>query len=155
MFTRVYLLPFSQQLSCGKETQFLKSEKGREKAFYNGHLYEKNGSYKDTIYWLCERRGDCKARLLTRGTEHIIEKGLHSHLPDPAKIPRHKCIARLKARASTTMESTHVIISAELAKHAVDAAATFTKIDSIKRTTVFTGVMLRTLTGARNITPVI
>ena len=48
---------------------WVKSIRGKDKAFYHGYCYTKNRTNKDTISWSCEdiNRHKCPGRIQTKG----------------------------------------------------------------------------------------
>ena len=71
----------------------IKSSKAKNKAHIKGFLYTLNGvSSAGKQYWLCEKRGTCKARMTTSPEGAVLIPSLlteiissHTHAPDPAR----------------------------------------------------------------------
>ena len=68
------------------------------------------------IHWQCERRGVCKARLHTKGTEIVKRK------------------VGIKRKARDSQDTSHQIVSASLVTVSEGTAVKMPRLDSLKRT---------------------
>lgn len=89
------------------------SSRGREKLTFDGYLYiyDRHSVCGTKIFWRCERKDECKARIHTR--DGIILKTInnHSHDSSAAKIEAAKVITLIKQRAEATLEATSQVLT--------------------------------------------
>jgi hypothetical protein len=71
-------------------------------AAFNGFLYREDKVFTKTISWRCTQAG-CKGRLGTGVDMEPVERGAHSHPPDPARIDKK----RVHVTVSTEAERSH------------------------------------------------
>ena len=97
--------------------QRIKSEKKKDEATVEGFIYTLNRLSTDTEYWVCEKRGVCKARMhtisnnITKPTTSSELISGHTHGPDPAKIEMLKTCNSLKTNSSNSEMSTRSLLS--------------------------------------------
>eukprot|EP00800_Vazella_pourtalesii_P023091 TRINITY_DN9221_c0_g1_i1.p1 TRINITY_DN9221_c0_g1~~TRINITY_DN9221_c0_g1_i1.p1 ORF type:complete len:146 (+),score=0.09 TRINITY_DN9221_c0_g1_i1:148-585(+) len=91
----------------------IQSERGKDKLVMFGFIYTLNRSTEEFHHWVCEKRGQCNARLTTSnnlvipnpiGTKEIQET--HTHSSDKPRIEMLKGYNRMKERASQNSEKT-------------------------------------------------
>ena len=80
--------------------------KGKEKLLDGGHLFVKDKSTIDKVFWKCERAYDlkCHARVHCMNGEIIKRSGEHNHAGDAAKVEAAKVVnhfCRFKQREQT------------------------------------------------------
>ena len=68
--------------------------------------------------------------ILTEG-EHIVKFSVHNHVPDVAKVEVRKTLAKIKAKAKTTHESTHQIVASTLKDTSTAVAGQLPPVRSI------------------------
>ena len=71
--------------------EMLKASKDKDKACIDGFLYTLNRSNSAGLHWVCEKRGTCKARLITH--DRIVTPAdisdihsSHRHEPDCSRV---------------------------------------------------------------------
>ena len=63
------------------------------------------------IYWQCENRDDCRARVHTRNGQIVKwAHAIHNHPSVPGKAETEEILAAMKVRATTTAEDINTII---------------------------------------------
>ena len=99
----------------------------------NGFMYDKQRALGNIIYWQCERRKECTARLHTEGMR--IVKRINEHLHgDMGKVTCLVTKAGLKRKAEQTQDTSQLIV-AESGQNITEATATkLPKLDTLKRT---------------------
>ena len=96
--------------------RFIKSSRGGNKLEESGFMYDKQRAIGNTIYWQCERRKECKARLHTEDM-HIVKRiNEHLHGPDMGKVRCLETKAGIKRKAEQTQDTSQHIV-AECPKH--------------------------------------
>lgn len=65
--------------------ELVKTERGANMLLYEGHSYTCNKRTESCMYWVCRKRGICKARLSTDVELGMIltQPGEHTHSGDP------------------------------------------------------------------------
>ena len=49
------------------QVKLIKSRRGGQKLAEGGYIYDKQKIYGEITHWQCEKKGECKARLHTKG----------------------------------------------------------------------------------------
>ena len=115
--------------------EFIKSNKGRDFLLADGFtfLFEKTGKMKK--HWKCTEydKFKCRARCHTE-CENIVKLSVHNHVPDVAKVEVRKSLAKIKAKAKTTQESTHKIVASTLKDTSTTVAGLLPPVRFIKQT---------------------
>ena len=116
------------------EFRFIKSSRGGNKLEENGFMYDKQRALGNIIYWQCERRKECKARLHTEGMRIVKRINEHLHGPDMGKVTCLVTKAGLKRKAEQTQDTSQYIV-AESVQNITEATATkLPKLNTLKRT---------------------
>ena len=70
-----------------KRVRWVKSIRGKDKAFFRGYCYTRNRENKDTISWSCEdiSRHKCPGRIQTKGDKVVKILNKHTHDEKPVK----------------------------------------------------------------------
>ena len=118
----------------------IKSNKNKDKAFVMGYIYTLNRVTDGLSYWVCEKRGTCKARIHTR--EDIITKPVliseieqaHTHTPSQDRIQMLKDYRKMKDIASNSEQSTRGILSLVIEEMHPSTVNKLPKLESVKRT---------------------
>ena len=66
------------------------------------------------IHWQCERRGVCKARVHTKGTEIVKRTSEHPLTPDEQAVICQETKVGIKRKARDSQDTSHQIVSASL-----------------------------------------
>lgn len=89
------------------------SQRSKPKFSSDGYVYvfDRYSSDKKTLFWRCEERGRCKARVHT--VDGLVTKNInqHSHESSSANIEVQKVVTKIKRRAEATIESTVQVIN--------------------------------------------
>jgi len=95
--------------------EFIKSNKGRDLLLVEGYTFRREKEIKGKKHWKCTDydRFKCRARCHTEGQD-IVTVSNHNHVPDAAKVEVRKTMEKVKAKATTTQESTHQIVAGTL-----------------------------------------
>ncbi|KAI6649667.1 hypothetical protein LOD99_6671 [Oopsacas minuta] len=120
--------------------EILKSSRGKEKVYIDGYLYTLTKSCYPYLYWLCEKRATCKARVSTE--EGVVIKpesrsviySSNTHGPNPVRGEMIKGISQMKERALNSETNTRSILASGLGSMNESTIAALPKFDSIKRT---------------------
>ena len=99
----------------------------------SGFIYNKQRIIGEITNWQCERKGVCKARLHTKGSEIGKRTGEHLHGLDTLGVNCLEIKAGIKRKARDTHDSTHHIIGNELETTNGPTAVKLPKIESMKR----------------------
>ena len=97
--------------------EFLKTQKGKRKACFEGFYYNFDKVSKtDTnlTFWKCEdydKQAKCKARLHINGEEVVKSAGEHNHRPDGARKTVIEVVNSIKNEASTSTSTPTSIIA--------------------------------------------
>ena len=118
----------------------MKSNKNKDKAFVMGYIYTLNRVTDGLSYWVCEKRGTCKARIHAR--EDIITKPVliseieqaHTHTPSQDRIQMLKDYSKMKDIASNSEQSTRGILSLGIEEMHPSTVNKLRKLESVKRT---------------------
>ena len=105
-----------------------------------GYIYTLNRVTDGLSYWVCEKRGTCKARIHTR--EDIITKPVliseieqaHTHTPSQDRIQMLKDYRKMKDIASNSEQSTRGILSLGIEEMHPSTVNKLPKLESVKRT---------------------
>lgn len=97
--------------------QFTKTEKGKDKACYEGYYYNfetKSRSDNEISFWVCEeyfKSNKCRGRIHIKNGAFIKQTGVHNHSPNGQRKLALQADARIKELATTTSQTTDNIIS--------------------------------------------
>ena len=95
----------------------IKSNRNKDKAVVNGFIYSLNCTSGDVLYWVCELRGKCNARINTRNDNIIKPSDLaqiahdHTHAPSQERIEMLQSYSKSKSLAKKSEQSTRSILS--------------------------------------------
>jgi FLYWCH zinc finger domain len=113
------------------------TQRNKELLLLDGHSYTKNSCSKsdpDLMFYVCQQRSSCKARIHVRDGELVKMVTPHSHLGDAAGIEAKTVLHAIKERAGQTQEVTSQIIQQEVANLSQAAAGSLPQVLSLKRT---------------------
>jgi hypothetical protein len=115
--------------------EFIKSNKGRDLLLVEGYTFRREKEIKGKKHWKCTDydRFKCRARCHTEGQD-IVTVSNHNHVPDAAKVEVRKTMEKVKAKATTTQESTHQIVAGTLRGTSTAVAGQLPHVRSIKQT---------------------
>ncbi|KAI6649838.1 hypothetical protein LOD99_6388 [Oopsacas minuta] len=88
----------------------------------------------EITHWQCEQRGECKARIHTKGMEIVKRTNGHLHAPDVQATACSEIKAGIKRKARDTQDGSHHIIGEGMLTAPEGTAAKLPKLDSLKRT---------------------
>jgi len=94
--------------------EILKTEKGKRKLSENGFLYNHNRNSESAAglsFWVCEKRGQCNARVHFYDGRITDRKNEHTHGPDTDRVEIVKSVNEIKDRAASTMEPPQQILA--------------------------------------------
>ena len=122
--------------------ELIKSTKAKNKAHIKGFLYTLNGvSSAGKQYWLCEKRGTCKARMTTSPEGAVLIPSQftqivssHTHAPDPARSQMLQGYQSMKDRAFVSGEKTRTILTQGLVGLNESSIVALPTLSSVKRT---------------------
>ena len=120
-----------------------KSNKNKDKASIMGYIYTLNRVSDDLSFWVCEKRGTCKARVHTRND--IIVKPViayivseiqqaHTHTPSQVRVQMLKDYRKMKDIASNSEQSTRGILSIGIGEMNSSTINKLPQLESVKRT---------------------
>ena len=116
------------------------SEKNKAKATIQGFIYTLNRKSHDIEYWVCEKRGICKARLHTNNnqvvkpTDPSTISSDHSHSSDVIRVDMLKGYTNLKRIAANSDSGTRTLLANSVEGMAAECIIKLPKLDSVKRT---------------------
>ena len=125
---------FSMENDASHQFKLIKSSRGGPKLAEGGYIYDKQKIYGEITHWQCEKKGECKARLHTKGMTIVKRSNEHFHGPDVQLISCLETKAGLKRKAQETQDTTHHIIGQGVMVLTEGAAAKLPKLESLKRT---------------------
>ena len=102
------MAPASTQLTV----EMLKTSKNKDKACIYGCIYTLSGSTSAGSNWVCEKRGTCKARLMTQDRNVIKPSDMtdihssHTHAPDCSRVEMIRGLNTMKYGAKNSNDST-------------------------------------------------
>ena len=113
------------------------SEKGKPKACYERFVYNKKETSKSdpTVdFYVCERKrkDHCSGRLHLRGNT-VLKSSEHNHAPDACRQNVLKVVDSIKRQASTTEETTMMIIASQCTGVSEVTAASLPTERALKR----------------------
>ena len=120
----------------------IKSTKAQNKAHLKGFLFTLNGvSLADKQYWLCEKRGTCKARMTTSSGGAVLIPSLfteiissHTHAPGPARSQMLQGHQLWKDRKSAFGDETRTILTQGLVGLNKSSIVAILTLSLVKRT---------------------
>lgn len=116
--------------------EFLKSEKGKQKLCFSGHLFFKEKQNEKKFFWKCQnyRKTKCAARVTTVDNTVVETWKEHNHSGDAAVIEAAHLLDTIRTRAETTNNRPHTIISSVSRTCSPAAATQLPSVDAMKRT---------------------
>ena len=120
--------------------EMLKTSKNKDKACIDGFLYTLSRFTSTGSHWVCEKRGTCKARLITQDRNVIKPTDMtdihstHTHAPDCSRVEMIRGLNTMKHRAMNSIDSTRSILATGLETMTDSTISKLSKFDSIKRT---------------------
>ena len=114
------------------------SERGKRKLVYQNYIYifSKRTSNEAHGIWVCEKRGNCKGRVWTRGLDGPVVKIVTKH-NHPAEVTRPEAlqvVQQLRNRAANTQEQPQQRIATAVTGIHQNIAASLPRLSSMKRT---------------------
>ncbi|KAL8591669.1 hypothetical protein ACOMHN_056785 [Nucella lapillus] len=93
--------------------EFTFTKRNKRKLLHEGYAYVMDHTKADnvTIFWRCEKRGECKGRLKTVNDVLEGRPSTHSHPPSAARCLALKAVGDIKQRAEQSEEATSSIIN--------------------------------------------
>ena len=67
---------FSMENDASHQFKLIKSSRGGQKLAEGGYIYDKQKIYGEITHWQCEKKGECKARLHTKGMTIVKRSNL-------------------------------------------------------------------------------
>ena len=134
------LIHFCYFMATAISIEKIKSKRNKDKAIAEGFLYNLNRINGEVYYWVCEKRGECNARINTRNdiiikpTDIIQLVNDHTHAPSQERIEMLQAYSTIKSTAEISEQSTRAILSTSLQTMHSSIINTFIKIESVKRT---------------------
>ena len=92
--------------------EMLKTRKNTDKACIDGFMYTLSRSTSAGSHWVCEKRGTCKARLITQDrnvikpTEMTVIHSSHTHAPDCSRVEMVRGLNTMKHRGMNSNDGT-------------------------------------------------
>ena len=100
--------------------EMLKTSKNKDKACIDVFLYTLSRFTSTGSHWVCEKRGTCKARLITQDRNVIKPTDMtdihstHTHAPDCLRVEMIRGLNTMKHRAMNSIDSTRSILATGL-----------------------------------------
>ena len=116
------------------------SERKKDKASIQGFIYTLNRKSHDVEYWVCEKRGICKARLHTHNNQVVKPtdpskiQSEHSHGSDISRVDMLKGYTNLKGIARNSDSSTRTLLANSVEGMTAECVNKLPTLDSVKRT---------------------
>ncbi|KAI6646922.1 hypothetical protein LOD99_9114 [Oopsacas minuta] len=116
------------------------SERNKDKASIQGFTYTLNRKSHNIEYWVCEKRGICKARLHTsnnqvvKPTDPSIIPSEHSHSSDITRVEMLRGYTNLKGIARNSESSTRNLLATSVEGITAESINKLPTLDSVKRT---------------------
>ncbi|KAL8588196.1 hypothetical protein ACOMHN_063218 [Nucella lapillus] len=109
--------------------------KRNKRKLHEGYAYVMDCTKADnvTIFWRCEKRGECKGRLKTVNDVLEGRPSTHSHPPSAARCLALKVVGDIKQRAEQSEEATSSIINNCTAEFPLAAAGSLPKKETLAR----------------------
>ncbi|KAB0801401.1 hypothetical protein PPYR_01533 [Photinus pyralis] len=116
--------------------EFVSSEKGKSKLFFESFLFIKDKQVDTKIYWKCEhsKKMKCKARVITVNNFVSSSNNDHNHNADAAQLEANKVMQKIKEDAENTRDTPQFIVSQASAGLGNAVAAKLPTVNNIKRT---------------------
>ncbi|KAI6647442.1 hypothetical protein LOD99_12438 [Oopsacas minuta] len=114
--------------------RLIRTNKGGQKLLEGGYVYLMHRRVGEMTHWQCEQRGECKARVHTKGIEIVKRTNEHLHVPDVQATACCEIKASIKRKARDTQDNSHHIIGEGMLTASEGTAAKLPKLDSLKRT---------------------
>ena len=118
----------------------IKSERNKDKATTHGYIYTLNRVANGIEYWVCEKRGSCKARIHTSNNDIIKPHNSseiycqHSHSPDMSRVEMLRGYNNLKEVAKNSETSTRNLLANSVQNMSAESIVKLPKLASVKRT---------------------
>ncbi|XP_076471818.1 uncharacterized protein LOC143301423 [Babylonia areolata] len=115
--------------------EFTFTKRNKRKLLHEGYAYVMDRTKADnvTIFWRCEKRGECKGRLKTVNDVLEGRPSTHSHPPSAARCLALKAVGDIKQRAEQSEEATSSIINNCTAEFPLAAAGSLPKKETLAR----------------------
>ena len=116
--------------------KFFKSEKGKAKLCFGGHLFYKDKQSGAKIHWNCQNKPKtkCAARVTTVDDKIVKTWKEHIHCRDAAGIEAVQLLNNMRTCAETTNNTPHGIISNISKTCSQVVAPKLPSVDTMKRT---------------------
>ena len=117
----------------------LKTRKNKDKECIDGFKSTLSRSTSAGSHWVCEKRGTCKARLITQDRNVIKPTDMtdissHTHVPDCSRVEMVRGMNTKKHRAVNSNDSTRSILATGLETMTDSTISKLSNFDPIKRT---------------------
>ena len=118
----------------------IQSIRKKDKAAVNGFFYSLHHVSGDTLQWVCEKLGTCKARLHTihdtvvKPVDPDDINTTHTHEPDQSRIEMLKAYSKIKEQAKESEMSTRSILSTGMQTLHPSSMVKLPQLASVKRT---------------------
>ena len=112
------------------------SKRDREKFSHNGFLYvfdRESQSEVGVIFWRCERRRRCKARVHVKAGEVIREINIHTHEASAVHLEVERVKTKIKKRAADTLETPSAIVNQSLTNVPQACLASIPKVTALRK----------------------
>ncbi|KAL8585639.1 hypothetical protein ACOMHN_025262 [Nucella lapillus] len=115
--------------------EFTFTKRKKRKLLYEGYAYVMDRTKADnvTIFWRCEKQGECKGRLKTVNDVLEGRPSTHSHPPSAARCLALKAVGDIKQRAEQSEEATSSIINNCTAEFPLATAGSLPKKETLAR----------------------
>jgi hypothetical protein len=115
--------------------EFTFTKRNKRKLLHEGYAYVMDRTKADnvTIFWRCEKRGECKGRLKTVNDVLVGRPSTHSHPPSAARCLALKAVGDIKQRAEQSEEATSSIINNCTSEFPLAAAGSLPKKETLAR----------------------
>ena len=88
----------------------------------------------EVVHWQCERRGVCKARVHTQGSQIVKRANEHLHELDEEAVTCQLVKIGMKRKESETQDSTRLIVGDNLLTVSEGVSVKLPKLTNLKRT---------------------
>lgn len=126
----------------------INSKRQRRKYTEEGFIYifDKMSSCGSKLFWRCEQKDYCKARIHTQNGITIKKINEHSHDSSAAKVEADLVVSRIKQRAGEVLETTGQVINACIGELSEAAYGAMPKQDALRK-------MVRRKRNLENVAP--
>ncbi|KAB0805304.1 hypothetical protein PPYR_02274 [Photinus pyralis] len=111
------------------------SKRQKQKYSHQGFIYvfDRMSACGAKLFWRCERKDDCKARIHTENGSVVKKVNDHSHDSSAARVEVQAAVSRIKERAGEVMETTAQVINACIGELSEVAHATMPSHGSLRK----------------------